>query len=131
MKIAVTGAYGQLGGELCRLLGSDALPLEIDSLDLTDGPAVDRSKSWWVQAEAIISALYMQRFTGDPKYLAVFAQTFEYIDTTLIDREAGEWHQIITPTGQIRGDKASPWKAGYHNGRAMIECIEILSDWKP
>ena len=40
MKIAVTGAYGQLGGELCRQLGGDAIPLEIDTLDLTDGPAV-------------------------------------------------------------------------------------------
>ena len=35
MKIAVTGAYGQLGGELCRQLGADAVPLDIDTLDLT------------------------------------------------------------------------------------------------
>ena len=40
MKIVVTGAYGQLGGELCRQLGTDAIPLDIDTLDLTDGPAV-------------------------------------------------------------------------------------------
>jgi nucleoside-diphosphate-sugar epimerase len=40
VKIIVTGAYGQLGGELCRLLGSDAIPLDIDTLDLCDGPAV-------------------------------------------------------------------------------------------
>jgi dTDP-4-dehydrorhamnose reductase len=40
VKIIVTGAYGQLGGELCRLLGSDATPLDIDTLDLCDGPAV-------------------------------------------------------------------------------------------
>jgi dTDP-4-dehydrorhamnose reductase len=40
MQIAVTGAYGQLGGELCRQLGARAVPLEIDTLDLTDGPAV-------------------------------------------------------------------------------------------
>jgi len=39
-KIAVTGAYGQLGGELCRQFQGDAVPLEIDALDLTDGPAV-------------------------------------------------------------------------------------------
>jgi dTDP-4-dehydrorhamnose reductase len=40
MHIAVTGAYGQLGGELCRQLGPDAIPLDIDTLDLTDGRAV-------------------------------------------------------------------------------------------
>lgn len=36
MKIAVTGAYGQLGGELCRQLGDAAIPLDIDTLDLTN-----------------------------------------------------------------------------------------------
>jgi dTDP-4-dehydrorhamnose reductase len=40
MHIAVTGAYGQLGGEICRQLGDRAIPLDIDSLDLTDGSAV-------------------------------------------------------------------------------------------
>ena len=40
MSILVTGAYGQLGGELCRRLGADAIPLDIDTLDLTDGRAV-------------------------------------------------------------------------------------------
>ena len=39
MKIAVTGAYGQLGGELCRQLGDAAIPLDIDTLDITDGAA--------------------------------------------------------------------------------------------
>jgi dTDP-4-dehydrorhamnose reductase len=40
MSIVVTGARGQLGGELCRLLAADAVPLDIDSLDLTDEAAV-------------------------------------------------------------------------------------------
>ena len=35
MNIVVTGADGQLGGELCRQLGADAIPLDIDTLDLT------------------------------------------------------------------------------------------------
>lgn len=39
MNIVVTGAYGQLGGELCRQLGPTAIPLDVDTLDLADGPA--------------------------------------------------------------------------------------------
>lgn len=36
MKIAVTGAKGQLGGELCRRLGSAAVPLARPEFDLTN-----------------------------------------------------------------------------------------------
>ena len=35
-------------------------------------PADDRSKSWWVQAETIVSSLRMYEYTKDPKYLEVF-----------------------------------------------------------
>jgi dTDP-4-dehydrorhamnose reductase len=40
MSIVVTGADGQLGGELCWQLGGRAIPMDIDTLDLTDGQAV-------------------------------------------------------------------------------------------
>ena len=40
MRILITGAAGQLGAELCRLLGPAALGVDIDTLDLTNGPAV-------------------------------------------------------------------------------------------
>jgi len=54
MIIAVTGAYGQLGGELCRQLGPAAIPLDIDTLDLTDGPAtVERMAA--IKPEAVIN----------------------------------------------------------------------------
>jgi len=35
-RIAVTGARGRLGGELCRQLGSSAVPLDLPEWDLTD-----------------------------------------------------------------------------------------------
>lgn len=37
MKVLVTGARGQLGRELCRLLGGDAIPLGREELDLARG----------------------------------------------------------------------------------------------
>jgi mannobiose 2-epimerase len=89
-------------------------------------PADRRTKVWWVQSEAIVSALYMYRLTGDAKYRSVFEKTFDFIQDNMVDWEHGEWHAAITAEGQPQGDKASIWKAGYHNGRAMIECLEML-----
>ncbi len=40
MKIVVTGARGQLGREICRQLGSDAIPMDFEELDLARGPLV-------------------------------------------------------------------------------------------
>ena len=85
-----------------------------------------RRKIWWVEAEAIVSALYMYRFTRDPQYLEVFDKTLEFIEKHLVDWRNGEWHEFVTPDGQIGGSKAHVWKAAYHNGRAMIECLQLL-----
>jgi mannobiose 2-epimerase len=93
-------------------------------------PADRRSKVWWVQAEAVVSALHMYHVTNDPKYLSIFEKTFEFVEKNMVDWANGEWHASITPGGRPQGSKASPWKAGYHNGRAMIECLEILRRWK-
>jgi len=93
-------------------------------------PADQRSKTWWVEAEAIVSALYMHQLTGDAKYLSVFAKSYDFIDKYQTDWDNGEWHATITPEGKALGDKAQIWKAGYHNGRAMIECLEILKTMK-
>ncbi|MDQ3687317.1 MAG: AGE family epimerase/isomerase [Acidobacteriota bacterium] len=85
-----------------------------------------RNKIWWVQAEAIVSALYMYRLTNDAKYLSVFEKTFDFIEKYQVDWKHGEWHAVVTPEGKVEGDKAHAWKAGYHGGRAMIECAELL-----
>ena len=89
-------------------------------------PADRVAKVWWVQAEALVSPLYMYKLTQDAKYLSVFEKTYDYIEKNMVDWQHGEWHANITPEGNKQGDKANAWKAGYHNGRAMIECLTIL-----
>jgi mannobiose 2-epimerase len=91
-----------------------------------NAPAEDRGKDWWVQAEAIVSALYMYRLTGEAKYADIFEKTYNFIEKNMVDWKYGEWHQRINPDGRPTGDKAHAWKAGYHNGRAMIESLELL-----
>jgi mannobiose 2-epimerase len=93
-------------------------------------PADRLTKVWWVEAEAIVIALYMYRLTADRKYLDVFEKTYDFIDKYQVDWENGEWHANITTELKPQGDKAQPWKAGYHNGRAMIECLQIIKQFK-
>lgn len=91
-------------------------------------PADDRNKSWWVQAEALVSALRMYRITREPVYLEAFRKTWEFTRDHQIDWEVGEWHSTVTARGDKRGDKANIWKSAYHNGRAMIECLPLVRE---
>lgn len=85
-----------------------------------------QEKTWWVQAEALVSALMMYRLTRDPQYAQVYLKTWRFINEHQTDWAVGEWHATVTPDGKGVGDKAHRWKAGYHNGRAMIECLRLL-----
>jgi dTDP-4-dehydrorhamnose reductase len=60
MSIVITGVRGQLGGELCRLLGAAAVPTDIDSLDLTDRAAVMERMSALRPRAIINCAAYTQ-----------------------------------------------------------------------
>jgi dTDP-4-dehydrorhamnose reductase len=60
MPIAITGAGGQLGSELCRQLGKRAVALDLPSFDLTDADRV-RQTLTELRPEAVINtAAYTQ-----------------------------------------------------------------------
>ncbi len=54
MEVAVTGAQGMLGSELCRQLGAKAVPLDLPQLDLTDRRAVE-SRLMLLRPDALIN----------------------------------------------------------------------------
>jgi cellobiose epimerase len=89
-------------------------------------PADRKEKIWWVQSEVLVSALRMWKLTGDRKYWDVFEKTWQFVDRHQIDWQHGDWHATVLPDLSTRGDKANVWKAAYHNGRAMIECLQLL-----
>ena len=60
MSILVTGSAGQLGAELCRLLGAEAAGVDIDTLDLTDRAAVLREVRRLAPRAVIHCAAYTQ-----------------------------------------------------------------------
>ena len=83
-------------------------------------------KVWWVQAEALVSALKMYSLTREDQYADTFVRVWRWIDEHQTDWTTGEWFQEVMPDGSTRGVKADAWKEGYHNARAMIECLELL-----
>lgn len=89
-------------------------------------PADRRNKTWWTQAEGLVSSLYMLRLTGDPAYLDTFARTLDWVEKKQVDWKNGEWHEAVTPEGKPTGTKGHIWKAAYHDGRAMIQCLELI-----
>jgi len=91
-------------------------------------PATNRIKAWWVQAECATSALKMYAHTGDETYREVFKETVSFITDHQIDWDVGEWHSGITDDLEPVGRKGAEYKAAYHNGRAMLECIAELEE---
>ena len=86
----------------------------------------DRSRYWWVQAESLVCALTMYQMTNNTEFFEVFRKTWSFCDNFQIDWKNGDWHAVIGVDGKARGDKASEWKAAYHNGRAIIESLVRL-----
>lgn len=90
------------------------------------GPADDRRKVFWVQAEVLVSSLMIYRLTGDTRYADFYLATLEWITTRQVDWSHGEWHAVVEPNGTTTGDKAYLWKSAYHTGRAMLMSLELL-----
>jgi len=99
MSIVVTGAYGQLGGELCRQLDRDAFPLDIDSLDLTDGPAV-MQRMGQLRPEVVINcAAYTQVDQAETEPEACRA-----VNATAVEHLARACGELDCPLVQISTD---------------------------
>ncbi|HGE71174.1 TPA: N-acylglucosamine 2-epimerase [Candidatus Poribacteria bacterium] len=92
------------------------------------GKADKRSKVWWVQAECLVSALDMYCLTGDIVYFDCFNRTLNWIMKRQIDWINGDWYSEISESGEPSGEKAGAWKSAYHNGRAIMKCIEFMEE---
>ena len=86
-----------------------------------------QERVWWVQAEALLSVLTLYRATREPAYLAVFEMTLGWIEKAQVDWQGGEWHREIDADGQPRGAKFDRWKCPYHNGRAILESLDLAA----
>jgi mannose/cellobiose epimerase-like protein (N-acyl-D-glucosamine 2-epimerase family) len=91
-------------------------------------PADRKEKVWWAEAEGLVATLTMFHLTGDARYREAYLQTLRWIEKGQVDWQHGDWHETVMDDGGIRGPKAGSWKGAYHNGRAMLRCLEMLGE---
>jgi cellobiose epimerase len=89
-------------------------------------PADRREKIWWVQAEGLVASLQMFRLTGEGLYWDCFTLVLDWIVKHQVDWKNGDWYEMVDDDGRASGVKAGPWKGPYHNGRAMLRCLDLL-----
>jgi cellobiose epimerase len=86
------------------------------------------TKSWWVQAEAVVGFYNAYQMSGDEKYAEAARRSWRFITDYIVDRENGEWHiGVDRSRSPLAGPKVSAWKCPYHNARACFEMLERLS----
>lgn len=90
------------------------------------GEEVDGDRHWWVQAEAVVGFFNLWDHFGEQEGLENALVSWEFIKSSLIDRENGEWFWSVRADGTVNrdDDKAGFWKCPYHNGRMCMEIIE-------
>jgi mannobiose 2-epimerase len=103
-----------------------------DKGEAFNGEAFVKTKVWWTQAEGLNALLLMHRRFGEKtdRYAKAFLKQWEFIEKSLIDPTHGGWYMETTREGRLIGDgrKATPWKANYHTGRAMMNVATMLRE---
>jgi mannobiose 2-epimerase len=87
---------------------------------------IDRSRIWWVQAEAMTGLLNEYERSGDLTMLDRAEALWRYIEASVLDRDGGEWFWRVAPDGAP--DRSLPrvdaWKEPYHQARACLQMME-------
>lgn len=91
---------------------------------------MEKSKVWWVQAEALYTFLLFASLLPDDEhcYYEKFIQQFSYIKKYFIDHENGGWFDngLDRSPKEAMNPKSNEWKATYHTYRALENCVNLL-----
>jgi mannobiose 2-epimerase len=85
-----------------------------------------RDKCWWVQAEGLLAGLSLYLRTGLPEFAEFYLATLRWIEESQADWAVGEWHHTVLPSSVAEGEKGGAWRDPYHQGRALMECLELI-----
>lgn len=95
----------------------------------TFGKPEDDHKDWWVEMEGLNALLLMHEMFGGEtdRYFRAFQQQWDWIKNHQADSEFHGVYPTVGPNGPV-GDtgKGGIWKAGYHDGRALLNVTARL-----
>lgn len=134
--------------EACEVLGDEKLSQEINiiSINLVKSVIneafvqnsiinesvnghVDKTRVWWVQAEAIVGLYNYYQKSKDLSIYTSLQKTLTFIQTYLLS-PYGEWYWEVDDDFLPELDKelAGFWKCPYHNGRMCIELLKRMDE---
>ena len=87
-----------------------------------DGPARERNKEFWQQAECLVGMLDAYQIFGDEKYLDAYENVHRFVMDHVINHEVGEWYPLFDENNTRLWDyMGHAWKINYHTVRSMIQ----------
>jgi mannobiose 2-epimerase len=90
------------------------------------GGALVLEKEFWQNAEALVGLLDGYEVTGDSHMHDAFVNVWNFARDNFI-APCGEWRVLLDRTGVPLDDNVgNDWKAVYHTGRAMLECLDRI-----
>jgi mannobiose 2-epimerase len=95
-------------------------------------PADQRHTTYWAQAEAMnaLAMMHRRRGIGDAVYRRAFVATWRFYREHLLDSRRGGSFEVVRLDQTVPADKtakATPWKAAYHELRALNHAIAQFS----
>ncbi len=87
-------------------------------------------KNWWAQAEGLNALLLFSAiFPEEKRYRTYFDRQWKYVQEYILDHENGDWFEggIDKEPHFKTGPKSHLWKCTYHTGRALMNCITLLT----
>ncbi|MEK3887931.1 AGE family epimerase/isomerase [Bacillus sp. FSL K6-3431] len=122
-------AYDKMVIDIAYNIAECAIEEDGSLINEQAGNVLDRTRIWWVQAEAIVGFYNAYERTKDEKFLELAEGLWQYIQKKIIDcREKGEWLWAVDLEGNpLQLNVGDPWKASYHNGRFCLEIMERVA----
>jgi len=93
------------------------------------GPAREKNKEFWQQAETLVAMLDAAAEFGDERYLQAYRNVHRFVFDHVINHEVGEWYPLLGPDNELIWDyMGHAWKINYHTVRSMLECERRLEE---